>query len=92
MESVNAILSVVLGPAFWLMLGALIGAGVVAFLWLYDIEKPWRPTDDEALRAWNLVTKTDAGKAEAKEKAIKTAKRWAEGWRIVLGEKARNGD
>jgi hypothetical protein len=87
METVNAILVVVLGPAFWLMLGAFIGAGVVAFLWLYNIEKPWRPTDEEAVEAWEIVTGRDARESGKYYESIRVALAWAAGWRKALGEK-----
>ena len=87
METVNAILAVVLGPAFWLMLGALIGAGVVAILWLYDIEKPWRPTDEEAVEAWEIVTGRDARESGKYSELIRVALAWAAGWRKVFGGK-----
>lgn len=87
MNEVNAILSVVLGHAFWLMLGALFGAGVVALLWLYDIEKPWRPTDEEAVEAWEIVTGRDARESGKYSESIRVAIAWAAGWRKALGEK-----
>ena len=87
METVNSILSVVLGPAFWFMLGAFIGAGVIAFLWLYDIEKPWRPTDDEAVDAWEIVTGRDARESGKRDEVIRVALAWLAGWRKVLGNK-----
>ena len=87
MESVNATLSAALGPTVWLMLGVLIGAGVVAFLWLYDIEKPWRPTDDEAVEAWEIVTGRDALKTGRRDEIIQKSRAWADGWRKALGNK-----
>ena len=87
METLNAILSVVLGPMFWFMLGALIGAGVIAFLWLYDIEKPWRPTDDEAVEAWEIVTGRDARESGKRDEVIRVALAWVAGWRKALGNK-----
>ena len=87
MESVNATLSAALGPTVWLMLGVLIGAGVVAFLWLYDIEKPWRPTDDEAVEAWEIVTGRDALKTGRRDEIIRKSRAWADGWRKALGNK-----
>ena len=87
MESVNAVLLVVIGPAFWIMLGALIGAGVIAFLWLYDLEKPWRPSDDEAVEAWEIVTGRDALKTGRRDEIIQKSRAWAAGWRKALGNK-----
>ena len=87
METANAVLLVVIGPAFWIMLGALIGAGVIAFLWLYDLEKPWRPTDDEAVEAWEIVTRRDAQKSGRRDEVIRVSRAWAAGWRKVLGNK-----
>lgn len=87
METVNAVLLAVIGPAFWIMLGALIGAGVIAFLWLYDLEKPWRPTDDEAIEAWEIVTGRDAQKTGKRDEIIRMSRAWAAGWRKALGNK-----
>lgn len=62
--------------------GLVIGAGLVAGLWIHDIEKAWLPTEEDALLAWEIATDADS---KNREGASKRAMIWWHAWRAALG-------
>lgn len=87
MESVYAICDFVFGSAGSFVFGLAVGVAIVSGLWIRDIEKPWRPTDDEAVEAWEIVTGCDAQKTGKRDEIIRQSRAWAAGWRKALGNK-----
>ena len=51
MESVYAICDFIFGSAGSFVFGLAVGVAIVSGLWIRDIEKPWRPTDEEAVES-----------------------------------------
>lgn len=87
MELVHAICDFVFGSAGSFVFGLAVGVAIVSGLWIRDIEKPWRPTDDEAVEAWEIVTGRDAQKTGKRDEIIRMSRAWADGWREALGNK-----
>lgn len=63
--------------------GVVVGAGIVAGLWIRDIEKPWEPTEEDAITAWELACSISfTGRREG---AVAVAMTWWRAWRAALG-------
>lgn len=63
---------------FYVAIGAAIGAGTVAGLWIHDNEKKWTPPEDMAVDAWEYATGKKA--SGMRSIAAKVALIWYFAW------------